>query len=124
MQIQTSSVSANNDLTPTTNLLPRQKNWNNTTIANITGLAAGLTFFTIGASHILESAIQAGWLCRSEMTQTCLTVALDNAGISMLCNAALSLTVGVCAGKVTQLALRGLQTSPQIENKISTEQKA
>ena len=125
MQIQqTSSASANNNFAPSDNSSPRQKNWNNT-IANITGLTAGLTVYTIGAAQISDSAIKTTITLNSgpasyfnESHESSLSTSLL---ISMLVNAVLSLTVGVFAGKATQLTLRGLQTSPQIENKISTE---
>ena len=128
MQLQqTSSVSANNDLAPAANSPPRQKNWNNT-IANITGLTTGLAVFTIGAAIIIDSAIKhSDWLCGIYTVNWLggsYVHCLDNATKFMLGNAVLSLTVGICAGKVTQLALQGFQPSPQIENKIPTEQKA
>ena len=107
-----------NDLVPTGKSTSIPKNWTNT-VANITGLATGLTVYAMGAAFIINSALKHSdsLCCPSAYCQ-------DNALKLMLGNAVLSLTVGVWAGRVTQLALRRLQTPPQIENKIPTEQKA
>ena len=136
MQIhQRSPVSANNDLAPVTNSSSRQKNWTNT-IANITGLTTGLTVFTILTADVIFRSIRRGvaceWLSQNGRAiaedcidrDCCTNRAFGDAMIAMLITTALSLALGICSGKVTQLALRALQTSPQIENKISTEQKA
>src|SRR5579862_4219323 len=100
MQIQqTSSVAANNDLTPATNLPPKQKNWNNT-IANITGLTAGLAAFTIITNDEIRQIIKLGVACELQ-SQTglaqggCIDEILNIFKYVPLAITAFSLTVGV-----------------------------